>query len=289
MILYQMANQKGIEVALRYRGPDVEAGTMPIEDVVSALQGFAGAYGKIASQWDPKTEHQLRVVALKTESFELSIVAWVLMGDPLTRLELLDGIFKTSRWIVQTIIKLIEVKKASKGKPLSVKVDGNNNMVVLVSAEGSQIAMTPDQFKICASKMVDSDLDKIADPLKPNHIDQVELTITDGNERTTTEIASADREYFRPEETIVTTSREAEIDGHLVSLNKETNRGTFRLADGRSVKYHYTGGNDSRFHADFGYHGPVRVCCVANLDQSLNVKQLDIKSVQRLQDSLLLE
>jgi len=293
MIWGQMPDERGVDVALRYKGPDVESGMMPIDDVVSALHGFAGAYGKIASQHDPDTEHQLRVVALKTESFELAIAAWVLLSDPSGQTKLVDiavKAVKASRWIVETIAKLIEVKKVSNGKPFDVKVDGKNNTVVLVSVEGSTVSMTPDQYKIVESKMVDSDLDRIADPLRPNHIEKVELTITDGTDKIAdTEIPSSDREYFRPEETVVTTSRETEIRGTLVSLNKETNRGSFRLVDGKRVPYRYSGTEELRFHLDFSYRGPVLVKCVANLDESLNVKQLDIKAVDRLQGSLLPE
>ena len=37
-----------VRVSLKYNGPDVDDGTMPLKDVVEALQGFAGAYDKIA-------------------------------------------------------------------------------------------------------------------------------------------------------------------------------------------------------------------------------------------------
>ncbi len=286
-ILIKMPDGKGIDIALRYKGPDVEAGTMPVEDVVSALQGFAGAYGKIAKQRDPEVEHQLRVVALKTASFELFIGTWMLMlSDPGTQLKAFELVSGVSRWIVETIAKLIEAKKTGKGKPFSINVDGSNNTVILTNIEGATVTMTPDQFKIHESQMVDADLDKIADPLRLNHIDAVELTIADGTKKIEAEIGSAEREFFRPEETIVTTSRETEIDGTFVSLNKEKNSGTFRLKDGKGVPYHYSGAEEDRFHLDFSYHGPVRIKCTASLDDSLNPKRLDIQGVQRLQGTL---
>jgi hypothetical protein len=47
-ILYQMPTEDAIDLTLRYEGPDVDSGSMAIEDVVTALQGFGGAYSKLA-------------------------------------------------------------------------------------------------------------------------------------------------------------------------------------------------------------------------------------------------
>jgi len=47
-------------ITLRYRGRDVDDGTMPVDDVVDALQGFAGAYGKVAGQITRNTLTSLR-------------------------------------------------------------------------------------------------------------------------------------------------------------------------------------------------------------------------------------
>jgi hypothetical protein len=39
---------------------------MPISDVIVALQGFAGAYGKIASRIDPHHHHEIRVAEINS-------------------------------------------------------------------------------------------------------------------------------------------------------------------------------------------------------------------------------
>ena len=79
---------------------------------------------------------------------------------------------------------------------------------------------------------------------------------------------------------------ETELVGNFVSLNKERNNGTFKLNNGKNVRYRYVGGSPERMHVDFSYDGPVRVKCVATLDQNLEVQYLDIKSAERLQLSL---
>jgi hypothetical protein len=288
--LYEMADIQGVRLSLRYGGPDVESGTMQADDVISALQGFVGAYSKIAAQTDPEIQHQLRVVAIKTSSFELAIGALVLVvaSDPKAQLKTAEVVYKTTSWIVKTIGALIRAKQVSKGKPLNIRVDGKNNTVLVIGADnGGTVKLEPDQFKILESKIVDGDLDKIAAPLKENSAERVELLVSDEKDPVA-EIGSGERDYFRKEETIITTTKKTEIEGSLVSLNKESNRGTFRLRDGRTVPYHYVGSDPLRFHRDFADRGQVRVSCTASLDESLNPKRLDITGVEHLQGSLLL-
>lgn len=45
MISFRMP-ERPLQIKFRYRGPAVDDGTMPVEDVITALQGFSGAYGK---------------------------------------------------------------------------------------------------------------------------------------------------------------------------------------------------------------------------------------------------
>jgi hypothetical protein len=75
------------------------------------------------------------------------------------------------------------------------------------------------------------------------------------------------------------------MEGRLVSLNKETNRGTFKLSKTDSVPYHYIGKEKESFHADFSYKGPVRATCVAHYDENKELINIEIKSVERLQGS----
>jgi hypothetical protein len=284
-----MADVQGVRVSLRYNGPDVDSGTMPAEDVISALQGFAGAYSKIAAQSDPDTQHQLRVVAIKTSSFTLAIGAVVLIvaSDPGAQLKTIEMVREVTSWIVKTIGLFIDVKRISKGKPLNVNVGGKNNTVLIIGADNSStVSLEPDQFKLLESRMLDGDLDRIAAPLRQNSVDRVELSISD-EKVPIAEISSEERDYFRREETITTTTKETELTGMLVSLNKESNQGTFRLVDGRPVHYRYSGPDALRFHHDFADKGLVRVSCTASLDESLNPKRLDITALEHLQGSLL--
>ena len=96
--------------------------------------------------------------------------------------------------------------------------------------------------------------------------------------------ASEEREFFRPE-AVAQTAEEIELEGRLVSLNKETNRGTFKLGKTKSIPYHYIGRDKEAFHADFSYKGPVRATGVGHFDENSDLLDIDIRSVERLQGS----
>jgi|ERR1022692_3709589 hypothetical protein len=274
-----------VEITLKYDGRDVDDGTMPIEDVISALRGFSNAYGKIASVRDPEGQHQIRVSAINKSSFAVSIIAWVqqnqtllAVGTPIAAL------------IVTTIIKLIELKKATKGKPpTSITVDGNNNTVIVQSGDNTRLVVPREVYELYKSKRLDNELSKITSPLREGKIEAVSI-ITKSETGTLLEpvtITSSEKAFFQEEEVeVTTTSKPFEIDGHLVSLNKESNRGTFRMQSGRPVSYRLKAERPTDMYADFAYKGPVRVQCIATFDSGLELKSIEITAIERLQPEL---
>ena len=137
---------------------------------------------------------------------------------------------------------------------------------------------------------LDSDLSRIASPLRSKSIDRAEI-VSDGiGGRIEAEITEPDKEYFQEVVTrTVTSSKGAEIEGNLISLNKEKNRGTFRLLDGTSVPYEYHGRDPYSFHNDFARRGLVRVTCDTDFDQNLKPSRISIVRVEHLQGNLPLQ
>lgn len=275
-----------VEITLKYDGRDVDDGTMPIEDVISALRGFSNAYGKIASTRDPERQHQIRVSAIKKSSFAVSIIAWAADNKAA-----LVAATPVAGAVVHLILKLIKLKKETKGhQPVSVKIDGNDNVVYITTAgDNTKIAVPKDVYELYHSKEIDADLSKIAAPLRDGKIDAVSLSASgDASlDDDSVVITSSERAFFQSEgATATTTSKPVEIDGHLISLNKDTNRGMFRMPNGSAVRYHLACENSASMYSDFAYRGPVRVNCVATFDQNLDLKGLEIMSTTRLQPHL---
>lgn len=258
---------------------------MPIEDVVTSLQGFAGAYGKTANELLPGSTHELKISAIKEGSFELAVLAWVGAGQLKPALSAMRKWKDSARYVFDVIRTVIEAKKHVHSRPFQVSVTGDNNTTVILNAEGASMQISPEALKLLQEKALDSDLAKIASPLSEGAIDRAELTASDGAEIVETSITSTEKEFFDSAGS-QETSKDAEISGILVSLNKETLRGTFKRNDGTRVPYRYTGGSPELFYAQFSFKGVVRIGGIAFFDDDLNLKRLEISRVVRVQGEL---
>lgn len=282
MVVSRFIMAEPIRITLRYRGRDVDDGTMPVENVIDALQGFAGAYGKVASQVDPNHVHQLKVTAIQQHSFDVLILAGMFAADKLKDLETISD---AAKFVFRTIADIINLKKHTKGKPYQVSVKGNNNNVLVINADGAELAVPLAAFAVFKDKLLESDLNKIASPLQERSVDEADLIANEGTpEQIDASIKSSERDFFRPDASTIQI-RELELVGTLVSLNKESNRGTFKLTAG-NVPYRYVGEHPEQFHAEFGLRGAVRVLCLAELDENGIIQRIDIISVHRLQPDL---
>ena len=70
-----------IEIHLRYEGPDVDDGTMSVEDIVPVLQGFSSAYRKLVIRDDPESKHRLRLAAVRQGSADIILDVWRTASD----------------------------------------------------------------------------------------------------------------------------------------------------------------------------------------------------------------
>lgn len=284
MLQYQMEDDP-LKIKLRYNGDFVDDGTMPISDVITALQGFAGAYGKAANELLPSSTHELKVSAINEGSFELAILAWIGVAQAEQTFEAMRSIVKGARWVFGVVRDVIEAKKHIRSGPYTVSVTGDHNTTVVINAEGASLPLAPEALRLLQSKLLDVDLGKIASPLSEGMIDTAEITARDTEGTLESTISVSEKLYFAHESS-GETSAETEIDGTLISLNKETFRGTFKKGDSVKVPYHFTGEGRELFISSFSHRGIVRVSCIAHFDETLTVKHLDITRVIRLQPEL---
>jgi len=255
---------------------------MAIDEVVDSLQGFAGSYSKVAAIRASGTEYQLKVSGVRTGSFDLLIQAWSVLQQVVPAGEIVYQTVAGAGWVVHQITNIIGIKKHVKAQPYTVNVRGNDNTVVVINAEGADLTVPLESLEIFREHLIDADLNKIVAPLREGSVDSAEIRV---NNESAAVISSGEREYFRPDASVSTT-RQMDVVGKLVSLNKETSRGSFKLGDGRNVRYHYVGDDREGFHRDFSHSGPVRVSGEVTFDISLVVTHIDIQAVVYLQPEL---
>jgi hypothetical protein len=271
------------QITLRYVGKDVEEGTMAIDDVIVALQGFSGAYSKIATRIDPRAAHQIKVSDIDKKSFSVAVFAWVTSHQ--TQVAALASTAALA--VVKTINGYIEQKKKNKGKDPEVRVDGNGN-TVLWGDNNVVVVGDKSMYSLFKDRGLNSEIAKIVSPLKEGGVDKAELSTTDlkTGETSFVDIRASEKHYFDTVEAVATTSNPIRLSGFLVSFNKERNRGTFRMDNGSSVAYHWAGGDVNRFLSAFMAKGQVSIEAMASFDQDLKVVSLAIRSVHPLQGSL---
>lgn len=278
-------NVDSVRVSLRYNGPEVDDGTMPVKDILEALQGFAGAYNKVAKKQTPSTEHTLRVAAVEEGSFDLLILASIILG-PANQADLLEKSIGAARAIISTIANLIEAKKHTEGKPYTFNVSGDNSRVNVFNVHGNSIEMALEDFSMLEEKLVDHDLHNIAKPLRKGQIDSATLSADGDEESISATIDEEERSAFDLIEESTTTTATMPLVGELVSLNKQRNSGSFKLHDGRKVPYRYDGEDETAFHFAFGLKGAVRVSCEAILDANFQPTRLTITEAEPMQRQL---
>jgi len=271
-----------LEVELRYRGPLVDDGTMSLDDVVKALQAFAGAYGKAADTLLSGTTHELLVSAVEVGSFRLVIQAFLHNPAVSDGLKAVGG--ATAKWVFDKIKEAIQAKKHLKGAP--VKPDIRDNKIVLVAMDGGTLNVTPEALRLLEERTVDADLKNLLEPLSEGFVDGLDLTAKDENgERDEESIEYAQKAYFANDGDTVE-RREVTLVGTLVSASKESLRGTFKLQNGTKVPYHYVGQDKVSLHGDYAYNGPLRVTGMGKFDASAVLLSIDITDAVRLQQRL---
>lgn len=277
--------ESSILISLKYNGSDVDKATMPIEEVILALQGFSGAYGKIASSLLPESTHELRVAAVKSGSFDLSIVAWVTSSHGKDTLSALTFTYTAAKFVFGVLKDYIDTKKHVKDKPYSINVEGSNNTIIALNIDGLSKEISPQIMDLLKSKLIDKDIAKIVSPLEAGRIENTTISATDSEETISTQLDSGEKLYFGLESK-EESKQEVTLNGRLVSNNKDTLRGTFSRINGRNVPYHYIGSDPGLFQSVYAFSGNVRVHCIAYSDESLELKRIDITEAIQIQGNL---
>jgi hypothetical protein len=274
-----------LHIKLSYKGTDVDNGTMPVEDVILALKGFAGAYGKVADELLPESSHQLRVSAIEKSSFSLSVLAWITLPQAGDAIEKIRSVGSAAKYVFSVLSRLVEVKKHVKSRPYEIKVEGSHNTILIVNNDGGTMEFPREALPILQDKTVDSDLEKIASPLNGDVVSSAELIAADDQGILETSIASQDKDFFSVLEE-EETKNDVEVSGVIVSASKESHRGIFMRLDGHKVPYKFVGSDQQSFYSSFAHRGVVRVFATAFFDQNLTLKRIDISRVVRLQAEL---
>jgi hypothetical protein len=291
MVLSHVVMAEPLRITLTYRGKGVDDGTMPIDEVVEALAGFSGAYGKVASRVDSSVTHQLRVGAVESGSFDLLIyaaAALTAVTPYAAQLEAAEKVINAAKYVFTLVTSVIRAKKHIKRQPYTIAVKGDNNNVFVVNADRVELQVPPEIVEFLRSRVIDSDLKKIVEPLETARVDTVQVSADTATEHMSESVESDERGYFELEPSQIT-AKETEVVGQFVSLNKERNKGMVKLKNNVRVPYRYIGEDKEQFHSDFSRDEPMKIRAIAEFSaEDLSLVRLDIQSVHPVQEKLAL-
>lgn len=279
-----------IDIHLRYEGPEVDDGSMSLQDAVPVLQGFASAYGKLAALEDPTSTHRLRITAVRPGSVVFALDVWTILDTNAKVIGAIGGIVGftgTAVGIVSKIIGVIRAKKHVKKAPYREHIGQTNNTIVITNSENVRIEMPLNVYEVFKAGTLDSDLNKIASPLKEGHIDAAELEVRAIDAVVMRErIECSERPYFETSVSSTTTTKETQLVVRLNSVTKTTNNGFLYLLDGTRAPYSYKGDNPMQLYTLIAHDGAVRIRCVAYFDENLKPTAVDIYDLEKVQGEL---
>lgn len=275
--------EEHIPITLKYAGDDVDDGSMAIEDMILALQGFSGAYGKIVRHSNLEAKHSLRVMGIKKGSCELLISAQEAVNEDADS-ALGDfgesGVYE----ILDTLNSAVSLTRHIKRKEYTYTISGDNNTISVKNKNGTDMVIPYKVFELYRAGVLADDINKIVSPIKDGKIDSgCILSPKSAGGNLSTEFKYAEKPFFDVDKIEITKTEEIELAGILNSLTKSTNKGRFVFSNGSQVTYFLAMERPEDFYPLFAHKGSVRVKCFAHLDQSLTVIRIDIIDIEKIQ------
>ncbi len=268
-----------LRIELRYSGPEVEDGTLPVEDILDALAGFQDAFVKLARLENlSQPERHLRFVTLEKGSAKV----------------LLDVIEMASRAYkaIKNLFSALEAKKELRGQPITY----NNCTIINGGAIIGKSSLNTGTFEVLKSGDLDNDFDRLTAPLKKGRrIDSVELKVKDETVRVSAKdrpfIAARTVQSEEPEVRKAIASRRVSVEtlpepkevwlkGTFRSHRKRGNSGDFETTDGQRIKYKYVGEDMKSFLMAYISRGIVAVFGTVQYDQAGQAVSIEIREVE---------
>jgi hypothetical protein len=259
---------------------------MAVEDLVPVLQGIAGAYGKVSAARGNTTQHKLRLVAIRPGSAKLILDVWQMVNDNSGQIQAVSNLVEASMAVMAVIVSVIALKKHTKGEPYSTKIDGQNGLINIVNSQHVSLAVSLQDFNIFKERLIDQDLSRVVRPLEAGRIDESKVSVSaPGFPPLSEKITASEKGLFDTGEASVTKTAETWITGQINSMTKSTNSGHIYLNDGSRVYFKLKTDSPGAYYNLFGHNGPVKVRCIAHMDESFRPTSLDVFEIIPLQST----
>lgn len=282
-----------VRLMLRYAGRDVDDGTIDVEDMLSALNGFSSAFYRLTERESQDSKQRIKVTGISKSSANIKLEIFHLaQAHPLIASAATGAVAYVGKKVADIVIeKIAGVAKAKKHVQnglytTEIAVDGDRNQVVIVNGVSARLPVDKDIFTLLQEGTIDAELDKMTSPLREDAIDVFEIRRESG-ETADLHLDASDRPYFSRTRREATTTAELTMVGTMNTISKANNSGIFVAENGRRIRYRFTSEDRlAELYRQFAHLGPVRVTCTAKLDENLDVISIDISNVEPVQARL---
>ena len=282
-------------ITLRYVGRDVDNGSIAVDDLLAALNGFSSAFYKIAERESLDYKQRIKVTGISKSSanVHLEIFQWVqahpvvaqTVGTAGTVLAVTGKKLaaKVTDIVIDRIVSIFKAKKHIQRSEYKTEVSGDSNTVIIINSVNAKLPINREDFEILDKGVIDTDLDKMASPLREDFIDAFEIK-HDERESPDLHIEASDRPYFARPRREAATTQDVILTGTMTTISKATNSGVFVIENGRKVRFKFSDPEKlPELYRQFSHLGTVQVKCKAKLDDNLDVISIEISDVQPLQ------
>lgn len=285
--------QQKIPITIHLEGAGVEDGSILVEDLVPALQGFASAYGKLASGYSQNLNHKIRVESFTPGSFFVNLYTTIVEHQDALQvganLMAVGGGGGTIAYrVIEFIVKAIRAKKHIKNQPYTQQTTNNynNSTVVIVNAENLELEVPLEVYQIMKEKTIDADLSKLASIIDDENIEKLSIAYKKDNEEISESIDSHDKKFFDVDNEIISETRDVWVTCKINTLTKSTNRGQAYLSNGSRVGFKLVAETPENLYRHFVHKGWVKMYCKAKLDENLNPVELEVFNIEDLETEL---
>lgn len=239
-----MPETEHFRIYLRYVGPDVANGTIPVDDLLSSLQGFAAAFRKLSRAHGLKY-NRLLLEAPRAGSFVLVL-----------------GLIAPEQ--MSAVASVVSAAMATVAAITGVVVGLRSRHPEAPSEDARQI---------------EGALVKILAPLRESHLTSIEVRAEYQGQAVVQELVPADKRALKDRrrgaaetdrlptvresgelmEALRAGSPEVLFLGTINSLNKTTNTGELVLEDGTRIQCRLVGRHPQRLYQFFAAPGPLRI------------------------------
>ena len=266
------------EVILRYVGPDVDDGSIGVDDLLSALNGFSNAFYRLAERESHDQRQRIKVNGISRSSANIHLAILEMTGTAVVS----PIVGKLTEIVLQKLFSVAKAKKHIQGGTYTteIEVSGDNNRIVIVNGVNAKLPVDRDVLELLEKGTIDSDLDKMAAPLREDSIDAFEIRHV-GKDVPDLHLEASDKPYFSRPRRETTITQVVTLVGTMNTISKTNNADVFITDAGRRIRYRFTNEQElSELYRQFAHLGKVRVRCTAKLDDNLEVISIEIDHVE---------